>query len=117
MTASQPPSCRPMRAGASTARNFASDADADADVVIEADAGFYAIQAPETAARWVERTPDHFVFNVKAHALMTGHATDVARLPGLIRDELPPELAAAQRIYAKDLPPELRDVAWRLFRD
>ncbi|HEX3865971.1 MAG TPA: DUF72 domain-containing protein [Gemmatimonadaceae bacterium] len=85
--------------------------------MVEADAGFYAIQSPETAARWAERAPAAFVFNVKAHALMTGHATDVARLPRLIRDELPPALASAERLYAKDLPSELRDVVWRLFRD
>ncbi len=85
--------------------------------MVEADVGFYALQAPETAANWVERTPADFVFNVKAHALMTGHATEVARLPRLLRDELPPELASTSRIYAKDLSPELREIVWRLFRD
>jgi len=37
--------------------------------------------------------------------------------PALIRDALPPKLAAAARIYAKDLDRELRDTVWRLFRD
>jgi len=46
---------------------------------------------------------------------MTGHATDVARLPRLIRDELPPELGP--RVYAKDLPEALQDDVWRLFSD
>jgi uncharacterized protein YecE (DUF72 family) len=85
--------------------------------IVEADAGFYAIPTRETCQRWVERTPDHFVFNVKAHALMTGHATEVARLPALIRDALPPKIAAQSRVYAKDLDRELRDTVWRLFRD
>src|SRR4029079_18670132 len=57
--------------------------------LVEADAGFYAIPERVTADRWVERTPPGFVFNMKAHALMTGHATEVARLPRSIRDELP----------------------------
>ena len=83
--------------------------------LVEADMGFYAIPDRATTERWVERTPDDFVFNVKAHALMTGHATDVARLPRVIRDELPPD--APSRIYAKDLTPELRDEVWRLFAD
>jgi uncharacterized protein YecE (DUF72 family) len=83
--------------------------------MVEADMGFYAIPDPQTTARWVERTPPDFVFDIKAHALMTGHATDVARLPRLIRDELPPALAES-RIYAKDLPLELRNEVWRLFR-
>jgi uncharacterized protein YecE (DUF72 family) len=85
--------------------------------VVEVDAGFYAIPTAETCQRWVERTPANFVFNVKAHALMTGHATEVARLPALIRDALPPKIAAQSRVYAKDLDRELRDTVWRLFRD
>ena len=48
--------------------------------------------------RWVERTPGDFVFNVKAHALMTGHATDVARLPRLIRDEIRAVPTRAERL-------------------
>jgi uncharacterized protein YecE (DUF72 family) len=83
--------------------------------MVEADAGFYAIPDRETADRWVERTPPDFVFNVKAHALMTGHATDVKRLPRSIRDELPASVTK-QRVYAKDLPVEIRDEVWRLFR-
>src|SRR5689334_17063707 len=83
--------------------------------LVEADVGFYAIPDRAMTERWVERTPDDFVFNVKAHALMTGHATEVARLPRLIRDELPAD--APPRIYAKDLAPELRNEVWRLFAD
>ena len=85
--------------------------------MVEADVGFYAIPDRAMTERWVERTPDDFVFDLKAHALMTGHATDVARLPRVIRDELPSSLASRRRVYAKDLPPELRDEVWRLFRD
>lgn len=82
--------------------------------LVEADMGFYAIPDRLVSERWVERTPDDFVFNLKAHALMTGHATEVARLPRALRDELPPDAPA--RIYAKDLSPELRTEVWRLFR-
>jgi uncharacterized protein YecE (DUF72 family) len=85
--------------------------------LVEADVGFYAIPDRAMTERWVERTPDGFVFDVKAHALMTGHATDVKRLPRLIRDAIPPSIAPGGRIYAKDLPLELRDEVWRLFRD
>jgi uncharacterized protein YecE (DUF72 family) len=84
--------------------------------LVEADAGFYAIPDPLNSERWVERTPPGFVFNVKAHALMTGHATEVARLPQSIREALPDELARQRRVYAKDLPLEIRDEVWRLFR-
>jgi uncharacterized protein YecE (DUF72 family) len=83
--------------------------------LVEADAGFYAIPDPLNAERWVERTPPNFVFNVKAHALMTGHATEVARLPQAIRDALPADVARRQRVYPKDLPRDVRDEVWRLF--
>jgi uncharacterized protein YecE (DUF72 family) len=82
--------------------------------LVEADMGFYAIPDRAVTANWVERTPDDFIFNLKAHALMTGHATDVARLPRAIRDHIPESLGT--RIYAKDLPPDLRDEVWRQFR-
>jgi len=82
--------------------------------MVEADMGFYAIPDRTVPERWVERTPDDFLFNFKAHALMTGHATDVARLPRSIREALPPDIPA--RIYMKDLPAELRAEVWRLFR-
>lgn len=53
--------------------------------IVEADAPYYAIPAPAVAKSWVDRTPGSFVFNVKAHALLTGHRTDPARLPGAVR--------------------------------
>lgn len=83
--------------------------------LVEADMGFYAIPDRALTARWVDRTPDDFVFDVKAHALMTGHATDTARLPRSIRDEIAGSGAHGARIYAKDLPPGVEDEVWRLF--
>jgi uncharacterized protein YecE (DUF72 family) len=41
--------------------------------VVEVDSPFYALPAPEVAARWAERTPADFVFHVKASGEMTGH--------------------------------------------
>ena len=85
--------------------------------MVEADMGFYAIPDRALTERWVERTPRDFVFNVKAHALMTGHATDdrAAAASDSRRDSRRRRTSA--RIYAKDLPPELRDEVWRLFAD
>jgi uncharacterized protein YecE (DUF72 family) len=84
--------------------------------MVEADMGFYAIPDRQLTERWIERTPADFVFNMKAHALMTGHATEIARLPRPIRDAIP-ATHTGPRVYAKDLPIELRDEVWRLFRD
>jgi uncharacterized protein YecE (DUF72 family) len=69
------------------------------------------------AERWVERTPPDFTFDVKAHALMTGHPSEVKRLPKVLRDALPAEVAAKQRVYPKDLPAEVYDAVWGGFVD
>jgi uncharacterized protein YecE (DUF72 family) len=82
---------------------------------VEVDASYYAIPAAETAKLWVERTPPGFVFDIKAHALMTGQPSEVKRLPKAIRESLPTEQAAKARIYGKDLPTELYDEVWATF--
>ena len=83
--------------------------------LVEVDSTYYAIPARRMAELWVERTPDDFVFDIKAHALMTGHPTEVSRLPKAIRDALPRELRNSKRLYPKDFPPELMDEVWKTF--
>lgn len=85
--------------------------------LVEVDATYYALPTRRMAELWVERTPDDFTFDVKANALMTGHPTEVSRLPKTIRDELPAALAAKTRLYATDLPPELDEAVWATFLD
>lgn len=41
--------------------------------VVECDSTFYAIPAPDTITKWIEDTPGHFQFVVKAYQGMTGH--------------------------------------------
>jgi uncharacterized protein YecE (DUF72 family) len=41
---------------------------------VEVDSPFYRLPSPETAAKWVERTPEGFVFHAKASGEMTGHS-------------------------------------------
>lgn len=85
--------------------------------IVEVDSTYYAIPARKMAELWSERTPDAFVFDVKAHALMTGQPSEVNRLPKELRAALPPELAKKARIYASELPDELRDAVWSSFLD
>jgi uncharacterized protein YecE (DUF72 family) len=84
--------------------------------LVEVDATYYALPAASTAQLWVDRTPPDFVFDIKAHALMTGQGTETKRLPKSIRSELPEPVASKTRIYAKDLPDDLLDEVWRTFR-
>ncbi len=85
--------------------------------LVEVDSTYYALPTRRIAELWNERTPDDFTFNVKAHALMTGQPSEVQRLPRELREALPGELAEKERIYGKDLPPELYDEVWKIFRD
>ena len=56
--------------------------------MVEVDSSYYGLPTPANAQLWAERTPEHFVFNVKAFRIFTGHA---------------------------DLPPEIREEMWRRF--
>ncbi len=85
--------------------------------LVEVDSTYYALPARRTAELWTQRTPADFTFNVKAHALMTGQPSEVRRLPRALRDSLSDTLATRERIYGKDLPPELYDEVWASFRD
>jgi uncharacterized protein YecE (DUF72 family) len=85
--------------------------------IVEIDATYYALPSARVAEAWVARTPPDFIFDAKAHALMTGQPTETKRLPKAIREALPAELAARARLYARDLPGELRDAVWQMYID
>ena len=85
--------------------------------LVEVDATYYSLPARRTSELWVERTPPDFIFDIKAHALMTGQPTETKRLPKALREALPGELAEKNRLYAKDLPDELKDDVWAWFAD
>ena len=85
--------------------------------VVEVDSTYYALPPKRTVESWVERTPKDFVFDVKAHALLTGQPTETSRLPKAIKQELPGDLSEKRRIYRKDLPAELLDAVYAQFRE
>lgn len=83
----------------------------------EIDSSYYGLPVRRNAELWAARTPPGFTFDIKAYALMTGHPTEVARLPRAIRDALPPAVASRKRVYPRDLPRNAYDQVWALFRD
>jgi uncharacterized protein YecE (DUF72 family) len=85
--------------------------------LVEIDSTYYALPTRRVAALWAERAPAGFVFDVKAHATMTGHPVETARLPRALRDLLPPSVAGATRVRADALPARVLDGAWRVFLD
>ena len=69
--------------------------------MVEVDSSYYAMPVPATAQLWAERTPAHFVFNVKAFRLFTGHQTQPRVLPKDIQQVLGVPLS--ENIYYRDL--------------
>jgi uncharacterized protein YecE (DUF72 family) len=82
--------------------------------VVEVDSSFYAIPSEKTASLWTERTPPGFVFHIKAFALLTGHSADLKAVPPDVRDLLPIESLARNRVIVKEKKP--LEAAFRLFR-
>jgi uncharacterized protein YecE (DUF72 family) len=71
--------------------------------VVEVDSTYYALPSERTTGLWAQRTPEGFVFDVKAFSLLTGHPTRSAVLP----PGLPEDLRS----------PKALDEVWRRFAD
>lgn len=84
--------------------------------LVEVDSTFYGLPAERTAVLWTERTPDQFTFDFKAFRLFTGHQTPVKALPKAVRDELPASMREKTNVYARDLPPDVVDTIWGMYR-
>lgn len=80
----------------------------------EVDSSYYALPSADNAYLWDQRTPDDFVFNIKAFRLFTGHQTPLAALPRDIQRELDdwPEPI----IYHGQMPEDVRDELWRRYQ-
>lgn len=84
--------------------------------IVEVDSSYYSLPSERNAALWADRTPDGFTFDFKAFALMTGHGTQLGKLPPILRNSLPPDIGAGKRqIYLKDLPDAARAWVWEAF--
>jgi uncharacterized protein YecE (DUF72 family) len=83
---------------------------------VELNSSFYAVPDRNTVHKWVEETPDGFVFDVKAHRLLSRHSAQVESLPPELREQaqvsgrgrvtLTPELetALARRLVEETAP-------------
>jgi len=54
---------------------------------VEVNSSFYAVPEEHTVRRWVEQTPDHFVFDYKLHRLLSRHSAPLESLPPDVRDK------------------------------
>lgn len=83
--------------------------------LVEVDSSYYGMPSERNAGLWVERTPDDFVFDVKAFSALTQHPTPLRSLPKDLREALPSDLRGKRNVYYKDLPQEVRDALWKRF--
>src|SRR4051812_41519650 len=83
--------------------------------VVEVDSTFYAPPRPEVATAWVKRTPERFRMEIKAFGLFTGHAVRRQTLWADVRDEVDPEHAGKENVYATHLTADALDEAWLRF--
>ncbi len=84
--------------------------------LVEVDATYYALPAPSVAEHWAERTPSGFVFDIKAHPILTGHPIDRERLPKTVAQALAGIHPDKRRLYPRDVPTEVRDELVGRFR-
>jgi uncharacterized protein YecE (DUF72 family) len=83
---------------------------------VELNSSFYAVPDRTTVHKWVQETPEDFVFDVKAHRLLSRHSAPLESLPPELRDDarttgrgrvqLTPELetALATRLVEETAP-------------
>jgi uncharacterized protein YecE (DUF72 family) len=84
--------------------------------LVEVDATYYALPAEQTATAWADRTPDGFVFNVKAFSLFTQHPTRISAFPTDLRVEVERgQEDGKQTVYLRQVSSELADEAWDRF--
>ncbi len=79
--------------------------------VVEVDATYYGLPSVRNSRLWAERTPDGFVFDVKAFAVLTGHSTRLGALP----PDLRPAGPAQRRVAPAQLPHGVTDELWQRF--
>lgn len=81
----------------------------------EVDSTYYALPSRRNTERWASAAPDGFRFVVKAFGLFTQHPTRLSSIPKSFHEALPPE-SQKGRLYYKDVPPEVSDELWAIFR-
>lgn len=83
--------------------------------IVEVDSTYYGLPSERNSALWVERTPESFVFDVKAYSFFTQHPTRVDSLPKDLRREVASVVGEKKNLYYRDAPAEVREELWQRF--
>ncbi len=81
--------------------------------LVEVDSSYYALPSARNSVLWAERTPEGFLFDVKAFRLFTQHQTPPSALPKDIREAMGP--IEKKNVYYRDVPEEMLDELWERF--
>jgi len=85
--------------------------------LVEVDSSYYALPNERNSRLWVERTPEKFIFDIKAFRLFTQHPTPLVALPPDIKEALPAESQAKANLYLRDVPEDLQSELWHRFEE
>ena len=85
--------------------------------LVEVDSTYYFPPSEKNSVLWIERTPVHFTFNIKAYSLLTNHPTRPNSLYKDLAEAVPAEVMDKRRLYRDKLPDEIVDEVWQRFRD
>ena len=77
--------------------------------LVEVDSTYYFPPSEKNSELWIERTPEHFTFNIKAFSLLTQHPT---KREAIYKDL---EVPDKKRLYLTDLEPKVIDEVWDRF--
>lgn len=69
---------------------------------VEVDSTYYALPEAGTSSLWAARTPEGFVFHVKAYGALTGNGVDPGTLPAEILRRLPSGDRGKRYAYVRD---------------
>jgi uncharacterized protein YecE (DUF72 family) len=82
---------------------------------VEVDSTYYALPDRKNTSLWAVRTPDHFIFHIKAYGALTGHGVDPRTLPNEVRSMLTASDTGRGHVYIKD--PSLIHLIAERFKD
>jgi probable DNA metabolism protein len=83
--------------------------------LVAVESTFHTPPSRTMAAAWAARSPEGFVFDLRAFALMTGYAADTRVLPDWLRDVVPEPAHTAGRVHAHELPESVLSDVWQRF--
>lgn len=85
--------------------------------VVEVDSTYYFPPTEKNSILWVERTPSHFTFHIKAYSLLTQHPTKPASIYKDLLDDIEPEHKDQRSLYLKHLSEKAVDEVWKRFAE